>query len=155
MNLYLLALQILSKRVCGPTYLRQWHMGNGIGRSSLCCSSPKQRQPPGSGSISERKIRHVSNSRPALFLQAFPTSLVRSQHGLCGWRDLWWQARLVGLYHLLTTQWKRYSTVLGQALWMNSHQAEHTRASHTLQYVADTPVSVLPQTCLFTHSLLY
>jgi hypothetical protein len=30
--------------------LCRWHTGNGIGRSSLCCSSPGWHRPPGSGS---------------------------------------------------------------------------------------------------------
>lgn len=38
-----------------PSYLRPWHTGNGSGRSSLCCSSPRWRLPPGSGNISERE----------------------------------------------------------------------------------------------------
>ena len=80
-------------RVPGPSYLRQWHTGNGIGRSSLCCSSPRWRQPPGSGNISERKeeVRRVSTQMHPSPL-AFPRP-----HGsdlstcLCGYRGLWRQ----------------------------------------------------------------
>ena len=56
------------------SYLRRWHMGNGSGRSSLCCSSPRWRLPPGSGNISERKgeVRRVSTPDSALSLQAVP-----------------------------------------------------------------------------------
>lgn len=56
------------------SYLRRWHTGNGSGRSSLCCSSPRWRLPPGSGNISERKgeVRRVSTPDSALSLQAVP-----------------------------------------------------------------------------------
>lgn len=49
-----------------PSYLRQWHTGNGSGRSSLCCSSPRWRLPPGSGNISEREgVTPVSTAHSA------------------------------------------------------------------------------------------
>lgn len=46
-----------------PSYLRRWHTGNGSGRSSLCCSSPRWRLPPGSGNISERERSQTSASQ--------------------------------------------------------------------------------------------
>lgn len=40
------------------SYLHRWHMGNGIGRSSLCCSSLRWLPVPGNGNISERETKN-------------------------------------------------------------------------------------------------
>lgn len=101
-----------------PSYLRQWHTGNGIGRSSLCCSSPRWHLPPGSGNISarEEEVRRVSipdtlSSRPAPDPTSQTSACVSAVTGV--WRQ---DGLSISNRHSLTTSWTpSSSSVSGQA----------------------------------------
>lgn len=112
-------MDVLASRCSGqgsavPSYLRRWHTGNGSGRSSLCCSSPRWRLPPGSGNISEREeeVRHVSiadppvSSRPSLDPIGQPSAHVSVLTAVCGGR----MGRSISNCHSVTTPWKELSS---------------------------------------------
>jgi hypothetical protein len=116
---HVLLFGMLRTRVCGPTYLCQWHTGNGIGRSSLCCSSPGWHQPPGSGSISEKKEAGMSVFQICPSPTGLPlTSSIRLQH-----MPLWlaesvvagWGGWLISNCHSLTTPWE---VIQQHVLWL-------------------------------------
>ena len=114
-----------------PSYLRQWHTGNGIGRSSLCCSSPRWRPPPGSGNISERKeeVRHVSIPTSPLSPRPSPDPMGQTSAHVSVVTGVWQQDGLsISNHHSLTTPCKGSSSnVLGQALQMFTNKSNSTQ----------------------------
>lgn len=113
-----------------PSYLRQWHTGNGIGRSSLCCSSLKvapaswqwEHFCKGGRSQACQHPRHLS--RPA------QTPPARPQRSLCGYWSLRQDGLSISNRHSLTTSWTpSSSSVSGQASQRPQiKQTEHTQA---------------------------
>ena len=134
-----------------PSYLRQWHTGNGIGRSSLCCSSPRWRPPPGSGNISarEEEVRRVSipdtlSSRPA------PDPVGQTSARVSAVTEVWRQGGLsISNRHSLTTSWKpSSSSISGQASRMftnKSNRTTHRPPALPLVFLLPTrPLSACP-----------
>lgn len=93
-QLHVRALWMFLGKVEVPTYLHRRHTGNGSGRSSLCCSSPGWRQPPGSGSISEGKEgrkkpgQYADSPLPQAFPRAHHYSAAEEESG-AGWAPIW------------------------------------------------------------------
>ena len=127
-----------------PPYLRQWHTGNGIGRSSLCCSSPRWRLPPGSGNISarEEEVRRVSipdtlSSRPA------PDPVGQTSARVSAVTGVWRQDGLsISNRHSLTTSWTpSSSSISGQASRTSTNKSNRAHRPPALPLVFLLPAA--------------